>query len=76
MARSDRGHGKKLTAVLKEDERILGTRTKYKPEIASILGTIDIPEAGTHTLTLKADELAPKVSEGLTVSYVQLVPTQ
>jgi alpha-L-fucosidase len=69
-------NGKKLTAVLKEDERILGTRTKYKPEIASILGTIDIPEAGTHTLTLKADELAPKVSEGLTVSYVQLVPTQ
>jgi len=77
------GHGIKvrldhdaLKGTIKADEPVESPRAQYWPEWATNVGKITVAEAGTHHLTLKAEEVKKGVPGGLTVASVQLVPTR
>jgi alpha-L-fucosidase len=64
-------------APLKEQERLDNPRANsYLLDVVSSLGTITIPSAGTHTLTVKPDRLAKTKGPGLKLRAVRLIPVK
>jgi alpha-L-fucosidase len=66
--------GQQLNCVMKEDERIVNSRSLYFNRIVSQCGTIRIDEPGTYPLKLKPVALNFGMELGLKLVSVNLVP--
>jgi alpha-L-fucosidase len=62
-----------VKAIARDGEQVTSPRTRYFEERASTLGTIDLTQAGRHTLRLQATRIAKAVPVGVAVSAVRLV---
>ena len=64
----------KVVGKIVPHEMIDSPRSKHVPEALTRLGTLTLAKAGTHTLKLKALDIATATGRGLTVSEVKLLP--
>jgi alpha-L-fucosidase len=65
--------GQEVSGVTAADETTQSPRTQHFPEYVTTLGEVELPEAGTLTLTLSATEIGPS---GMMAAGVQLVPVK
>ena len=64
----------KVAGKIVPHETIDSPRSKHIPEALTRLGKLAIAKVGTHTLELKALDIAKATGRGLTVSEVKLLP--
>ena len=63
-----------VAGALTPDHIVESPRAQYYPEVATVLGRVDIPSAGTLDIALRATVIDPNVEAGLAVSGLELVP--
>ena len=66
--------GHEASGVLSSAEKVDSPRSHHFPEYVTTIGEVELAEAGTLTLTLRADKINPDAPDGLTAAGVELVP--
>ena len=63
----------RISKVLSEDVIPEGVNRKYFAETGSVVGTVNIEQAGVHNLTLLANKINPEDTAGLAVTRMILI---
>lgn len=63
-----------LSQNISKDRELDTPRTKHIPEVESIIGTVNIPEAGVYSLAMQVTAFNPAAEHGIAVSYIRLEP--
>jgi alpha-L-fucosidase len=64
----------RIAGALTPDHPVDSPRAQYYPEVATVLGVVNITSAGTLDIALRATVIDPNAETGLAVSGLELIP--